>query len=123
MNVRIAFVAAAVLAACEASLVNVKKEDVEPFEALAEYSSFWDDTESCSGVEGELEQVSWFRASEIWSNGRLVRGLWEPPHNITVWNGLEDDRETVRHEMLHDLLRGDPEHRLPAWSDCGLLTP
>lgn len=108
--------------ACELP-TSTQKDGIEPYDPPTFYAAFWQDTESCSGTEGDLTLVSWFRAQAIWHNGQLLRGVWEPPHRITIWLGLEDDETTVRHEMLHDLLRGDPDHLRPAWEACGLVLP
>lgn len=96
-------------------------EGVEPYDALPEYPAFWTATTACSDRSGDLDRISWFRAVSITFKGQIVRGFWEPPHTITVWNGLEPDEFTVRHEMLHDLLGGDPDHELSVWADCDLL--
>ena len=109
--------------ACDSPLTSIAKEGLEPFDPLPEYAGFWEATETCSGTSGDLGLIRWFRALSLTSNGQILRGLWEPPHRITIWTGLEDDEPTVRHEMLHDLLRGDPNHRAPAWGDCGLELP
>ena len=107
------------LAACDSPGL-VELDGVEPYEPLPEYVEFWAATEACAGVTGDLGRIEWFRATSIISGQRILRGLWQPPHRITIWAGLEDDAPTVRHEMLHDLLNGDPDHRQAAWSDCGL---
>ncbi|NNM33854.1 MAG: hypothetical protein HKO53_12345 [Gemmatimonadetes bacterium] len=96
------------------------KEGVEPYEALPVYPEFWSATEACSGRSGDVDLIRWFRATGISAGLGRSQGLWEPPHDITVLRGLEEDEGTVRHEMLHDLLRGDPDHRSPTWEACGL---
>ncbi|MDH3223200.1 MAG: hypothetical protein OEO23_05750 [Gemmatimonadota bacterium] len=98
----------------------LEKTGVEPYDPLPEYVDFWSRTEACSGLSGEVGLIEWFRATSITSKGQISRGLWEPPHKITVLRGLEADERTVRHEMLHDLIGGDPTHRLPAWAECDL---
>lgn len=105
---------------CE-SPANLLLDGVEPYDALPQYTEFWAATSACSGRSGDLGLIRWFRAVSIVSQGQIVRGLWQPPHRITVWTGLEDDAGTVRHEMLHDLLGGDPDHNRRGWADCGLL--
>ena len=107
------------LPACDLP-TSLTKVGVEPYAPLPEYVEFWSETESCSERSGELELIRWFTAVAISSGPGITRGLWEPPHDITVLSGLEEDERTVRHEMLHDLLRGDPGHQSPSWEACGL---
>ena len=52
--------------------------------------------------------------------GKDVNGFWESPHDITVVNTAKGNASVVRHEMLHDLLRGDRDHEHEAWSHCDL---
>ena len=56
-----------------------------------------------------------------WGTRFVARGVWTPPHQITLVRGYEDNEITVRHEMLHDLLEGDSEHRSPLWTECDLI--
>jgi hypothetical protein len=50
--------------------------------------------------------------------GRLA--LWSPPHTITLRSDLDVALPVVAHEILHDLLQGDPDHEDPAWLECAL---
>ncbi len=54
-------------------------------------------------------------------NGAVARGRWSEPHEVIVVRGYEDHEKTVRHEMLYDLLAGDPTHADEIWSACDLL--
>lgn len=110
---------AVVLTSCELPSA-LSKVGVEPYDALPEYEGFWATTEVCSERSGDLGLIRWFRATSISAGLGRSQGLWEPPHDITVLRGLEEDERTVRHEMLHDLLRGDPDHVSSSWQVCGL---
>jgi hypothetical protein len=95
--------------------------DKEPFSPPPVYATWWASTEACAGRTGRFELITWYLASSITGDRAVARGRWSPPHEIVIVRGFEDDERTVRHEMLHDLLRGDAEHRSPEWSACGLL--
>lgn len=104
-----------------ADLASPDFDGLQPYDALPEYPGLWSETMACSGGSGDLDRIAWFRAASITYQGQIVRGHWEPPHTITVWSGLELDEFTVRHEMLHDLLAGDPNHAGVQWAECELL--
>ena len=88
----------------------------------AEYRSWWETVEACSSRSGDFDLVRWYEADGIVIRGDVVLGFWEPPHDITVVNTAKEDAFVVRHEMLHDLLRGDLDHKHEAWSHCNLGT-
>lgn len=71
-------------------------------------------------MKGDLAAIEWILTRAIQVDGVIAFGLWSPPHQIFVVRGFQDNEFTVRHEMLHDLLRGDPDHASPAWETCGL---
>ena len=85
-----------------------------------EYRSLWETVEACSSVSGDFELVHWYEASRIVIQGEVVLGFWEAPHDITVVITAKENDFVVGHEMLHDLLSGDPDHRHEAWSHCNL---
>lgn len=91
-----------------------------PFDPPRIYAEWWSATEACSERSGDLSEIEWFLATSIVVDGGLARGAWVDPHRITIVRGFEDDDRTVRHEMLHDLLRGDPAHESSEWSRCDL---
>jgi hypothetical protein len=78
--------------------------------------------EACSGRTGDLSGIRWFLAELIgWGWGRpspTVRGQWLSNREITLKAGHEWEYHVVKHEMLHDLLRGDGEHTDPTWGVC-----
>jgi len=93
----------------------------EPFQPLPIYAEWWSATESCSGRTGDLLEIDWYTASSITSDALIARGVWTPPHEITLVRGYEENEITVRHEMLHDLLGGDSDHTAQEWNSCGLI--
>ena len=93
---------------------------VRRFVPPEEYRSYWETVEACSSKSGDFDLVSWYQANAIVIDGEVVLGFWEAPHDITVVNTAKENDVVVRHEMLHDLLSGDPDHAHEAWSDCNL---
>ncbi len=100
---------------------DVAFRNKEPFSPPPVYTEWWEATEACSGLSGDMSRISWYTALSITSDALVARGLWSPPHEIVLVKGYEDDEVTVRHEMLHDLLSGDPSHESPLWETCGLI--
>jgi len=92
-----------------------------PFSPPIVYADWWSATETCSGETGRLDAITWYLADGIVGDGAVARGRWSEPHEIVIVRGYEDDEKTVRHEMLHDLLAGDPAHADDTWSACDLL--
>ncbi len=127
MNRRIELVGALAatlsVAACsiptEAFTVEVSQR--EQFTPPGEYRIWWGDVEECSSTMGDFDVVRWYRAAQITNGDQTVQGLWEFPHDITLTREAEGIGSIVRHEILHDLLRGDTEHTLSAWTRCDLL--
>ena len=93
---------------------------VEPPE---EYRTWWETTEACSSIVGDFDLVEWYRALEIVTRGTVLLGRWEPPHQITIVQAHELNTFVVRHEILHELLRGDSNHQGEAWLQCELIRP
>lgn len=100
---------------------TAKVTNREPFMPLPAYEAWWSANELCSSRTGDLTRVQWFLATSIVSNGALAFGAWTAPHQIVLVRGFEEDEVVVRHEMLHDLLDGDPDHRSPLWATCDLI--
>ncbi len=91
-----------------------------PFSPPEVYADWWDATEACSGLDGDFARVSWYLATGITGDGKVASGRWSQPHDIVIVRGYEGDETIVRHEMLHDLLDGDPDHTSALWVACGL---
>ena len=94
----------------------------QPLVPLQEYRGWWEIVEACSSRSGDFDLVRWYEASGIVVRGEVALGLWEPPHDITVVNTVKENAFIVRHEMLHDILGGDPDHKDEAWLRCNLET-
>ncbi len=109
------------LLACSDS-VSVAIAQRQQFEPPEEYRSWWETVEACSSRSGDFDLVRWFDTASIVVQGVVVSGLWEPPHDITLWSLATENASVVRHEILHDLLRGDGDHKDDAWSLCNLGT-
>jgi hypothetical protein len=80
--------------------------DIEP---PAVYARWWAMTEACSGVTGHFENVNFFEVpgvSDFVSDGRRVVGYWTNGGNrIVLAEEAVLDGGSVRHEMLHALIR------------------
>lgn len=111
----------AALFACGDLGFESRVDDKEEFDPPEVYRTWWGATEACSRHSGSYEAIDWYLASGIVGDGLVARGRWSPPHEIVIVRGYEADEKTVRHEMLHDLLGGDPEHTSTEWSVCDLL--
>lgn len=86
------------------------------------YSQWWRELEKCSGRTRDLHGIRWFLADQIGSGTghtlTTVKGQWLSNREITIKTGYEDDYKVVKHEMLHDLLRGDRTHAHESWGLC-----
>ena len=121
MPPRIAFIfaTAVVSVGCEGYTLSVTNK--EPFQPLPIYTEWWAANESCSSRTADLTRIEWYTATSIVGDDIVARGVWTPPHQIILVRGYEEDEVTVRHEMMHDLLDGDPEHTSSLWASCGLI--
>jgi hypothetical protein len=106
----------AALAACCAVLTTCRfPTGVElpagsiPLAPPAVYARWWAMTESCSGMTGMLGDVAFHEVpgvAEFEHNGSTVAGFWTNDGNRIVLAGdAVLDGSSVRHEMLHALLR------------------
>ena len=86
-------------------------QSAQPLTPLDMYATWWQATEDCAGVSGQMSRVRWFVVPESDSfvyRGDRYDGYWWQVHWITLASARVDDAAIVRHEMLHDLLgRGD----------------
>jgi hypothetical protein len=91
--------------------------DAEEFSPPAVYSTWWKMTEACSGMTGSLGAITWFRTSQAlhaFPSGDPIGGYWSPVANrIVLTNDIVLDGGSVRHEMLHALVRkgGHPRNQ------------
>ena len=79
------------------------------FSPPPEYRTWWEMVESCSGVHGSFDEVTWYRASIVELEEREGRGTlayWEERGNrIVLSDNVVEFGRGVRHEMLHALVR------------------
>ena len=76
------------------------------------YARWWATTEACSGITRPLAAVAWYAAPGLTvpAGRRDASAYWSAPGNrIVVSRGLTLEGATIRHEMLHALLRA-PGH-------------
>lgn len=88
-----------------------------------QFATWWQMTESCSGLHGDLDAVSWYMGPDpLVVDGEHYDGFWYGYGNrIVVSRGSLTDGGTVRHEMLHALL-GKGEHPVEYFvKRCGAL--
>lgn len=109
------------LGACSSLGFEAEVSNKTPLAPLEVYASWWAATEACSDLQGDMERITWYTATGITGDGKLASGRWSEPHDIILVLGYEETERIVRHEMLHDLLGGDPDHTASAWQRCDLL--
>ena len=110
-------------AACD-SVTAPLPSGAEPFEPPAVYARWWAMTEACSGRAGNLAAVRWYRVPgrEFMLNGRPAGGFWSPSGNrIVLTEDAMERGQSVRHEMLHALLRVGGHPRAEFLGTCALL--
>ena len=82
----------------------------ERFVPPAVYQQWWDLTEQCSGLSGNLSDVIWYRVPGVadipLGDGNSVNGRWDAVENRIILDGdSQFAGDLVRHEMLHALLQ------------------
>ena len=108
---------ASLATACEDPLTV---EDVRvPIRPISTYSSIWAEMVECSERSRAFDGVRWFQTS-YFPGQPTVLGQWNSRREITLRADVLFDPDVVGHEILHDLLKGDPRHESPAWDDCGI---
>jgi hypothetical protein len=87
-------------------------DGAEALMPLATYADWWQATESCSGLHGDMSRITWFdvpnRTSFLYRDARYDGYWWNTVHWIVLAGEKVSNGMIVRHEMLHELLaRGD----------------
>lgn len=85
------------------------------------FRSVHDLIETCSLLEGDFDGISWYVTSGF-PDAPSVLGRWNSRREITLRLDTWLETTVVAHEILHDLLRGDPRHQSNTWSLCNLPT-
>lgn len=110
--------------ACRVAVSPAFPADAVPMEPLAPYHTWWSLVETCSGLSGDFSDVRWYLSSGVADDGRTYSGAWVTDGNrIVLAAGHETDGGTVRHEMLHALVRRGGHPREYFVNRCGPLTP
>lgn len=86
------------------SLQITKKRPIAP--PLADlYVAWYEEAETCLGVQGNVGAVTWYRAESIRYNGQRSTGLWLPPDDIVITLAYRTSARVVRHESIHHILQ------------------
>jgi hypothetical protein len=100
--------------------------DAQLFVAPPVYARWWAMMESCSGLRGSLDQISWYSTPSPLQNPEnaeeYIEGYWSRASNRVVLISNDTvDGGTVRHEMLHALVRTGGHPRAMFLQKCGGL--
>lgn len=80
----------------------------------ASFATLWHETEACSGIVADMDRVTWFAAPTLTVGGQKAAGYtnWRAhyisladPLVALVEQGDTIAAKSVRHEILHDLIR------------------
>ena len=82
------------------------------------YEDWWRETVECTQLRKDIGGVTFFGADSIvGSDGGMAIGLHRPGMIAIIWFSI-DDKGVVKHEIVHELLGGDPEHNSPLFGSC-----
>jgi hypothetical protein len=100
--------------ACELSTSPVPAGAMA-FTPPPEYRLWWLMTETCSGRQGNLGDVSFYVVPGVdrvtTASGEVVQSYWQTrSHRIILSESVQLNGQVVRHEMLHALLGDVPGH-------------
>jgi hypothetical protein len=93
--------------------------NVERFTPPPDYRTWYAETEACTGLQGNYDDIVWWLADSLEAphGSELVTGTWTAPHTIVFRRGYQGDVWVVRHEMIHDLLQ-TTAHPSPPFRLC-----
>jgi hypothetical protein len=115
------------VAACDRIVDPPLPGDAEQFSPPAVYNTWWNMAQACSGLTGSLGAVTWFKTSEVMhdpNTGETIAGYWSAASNrILLASGEVLDGATVRHEMLHSLIRSGGHPRSQFLGKCAGTVP
>ena len=115
---RLLLLALAAWGAAACTLTEPLPSDAAQFDPPAIYRRWWAMTEACSGISGDLSDITWFRVpgNAVEVHGTVAGGYWTSGGNrIVLTADNVDDGGVVRHEMLHALLRNIAGQHPRAW--------
>ncbi len=96
--------------------------DATRFVAPVVYARWWSMVEGCSGISRPLANVEWYAAPSVHDPGRpneLINGYFSLAGNrIVVSDNDTLDGSTIRHEMLHSLVRAGSHPRWAFLEKC-----
>jgi hypothetical protein len=118
------FVALVAGISCSHLLDPPLPEGATQFSTPAVYARWWTMVEQCSGLQGSLGSVHWYSTpQQLWNPSNSadpVEGYWSLASNRVVLNSNDTiDGPTVRHEMLHALIRSGAHPRSAFLKNCG----
>ena len=117
-------VALAVCTSCDSANPTTPGEVVR-YDPPGIYRFWWTQLRQEAGLSAAFPSVSWYEVlGGEWRNndGEWIHGLWRPGE-IYLAVGLTRNEGAVKHEMLHELLRGDPQHTHPLFALYYLWRP
>ena len=94
-----------------------------------QYATWWSMTEACSGLQGNLDAVSWYAVPEdtlggFALDGSEYDGYWvRAGDRIYLASNAVNRGSVVRHEMLHALLQNGGHPVEYFVTRCGALAP
>ena len=109
---RILPVALPVVAACY-SIIEPEQTlppDAALTQPLSEYVQWYAETEVCTGETGDFAEVRWYTVPHqrwwdpVWE--QFAIGTWRAPHDIYLASPQRANEDLVKHEIVHELLRG-----------------
>jgi hypothetical protein len=83
------------------------------------YETLWERVQACSGHTGDFRRLRWYWV-RFFPDGAAAKAQWNGRHEITLALAALDNHAVVAHELLHELLEGDPVHADPAWDVCSI---
>jgi hypothetical protein len=117
------------LAACSPTApVDAVPSGAVEFPAHSVYLLWWKEVEVDAGVLRSMDRVRYFRVptkAGFWYDPQIrrwVNGLWSPDGKIYLADRDGELNEgLVKHELLHEILRGDSGHRNPLFATYDAL--
>ncbi len=85
------------------------------------YEDWWRETVECTQLRKDIGGLTFFGADSIvGSDGGMAVGLHRPGMIAIIWFSI-DNEAVVKHEIVHELVDGDPKHNSPLFGICSGL--